>query len=174
MNCAVVFQKIFGQIKNTKTLILIFIVGIGLMLLSSGGVKEKKEVVHEDIGSTAYKEEIEKQLKTILSSVKGVGNVEVMVTFEDDGQTFFAADEKSDSQNREETKQSTDERVYVLKNDAGGGESPVILRKSRPAVSGVLVSAAGAKNVKVKSDIINAVRAVLGVKAHRIEVLERK
>ena len=91
-------KKFFGQIMNTKILVIIFIVGIGLMMLPSGGTKEKKEVVEQQISGTAYKEEIEKQLKSILSSVKGAGNVEVMVTLEDDGQTIFAADEKSDSQ----------------------------------------------------------------------------
>ena len=151
-------KKFFGQIMNTKILVIIFIVGIGLMMLPSGGTKEKKEVVEQQISGTAYKEEIEKQLKSILSSVKGAGNVEVMVTLEDDGQTIFAADEKT----------------YVLKNDAGGGESPVVLKKSRPAVSGVLVIATGAKDAETKNELLNAVRAVLGVKAHRIEVLERK
>ncbi len=167
-------KKFFGQIMNTKILVIIFIVGIGLMMLPGGGAKEKKEVVEQQINGTAYKEEIEKQLKSILSSVKGAGNVEVMVTLEDDGQTFFAADEKSDSQIKDGAKQNTGEKTFVLKNDAGGGESPVVIRKNRPAVSGVLVLASGAKNAEVKNEILNAVRAVLGVKAHRIEVLERK
>lgn len=167
-------KKFFGQIMNTKMLVIIFIVGIGLMMLPSGGAKEKKEVVEQQVSGAAYKESIEKQLKSILSSVKGVGNVEVMVTLEDDGQTFFAADEKSDSSEKDQTKQSTEEKTYVLKNDAGGGESPVVVRKNTPAVSGVLVIATGAKNAEVKNEIINAVRAVLGVKAHRVEVLERK
>ena len=167
-------KKFFGQIMNTKILVIIFIVGIGLMMLPSGGTKEKKEVVEQQISGTAYKEEIEKQLKSILSSVKGAGTVEVMVTLEDDGQTIFAADEKSDSQIEGEAKQNTDEKTYVLKNDVGGGESPVVLKKSRPAVSGVLVIATGAKDAETKNELLNAVRAVLGVKAHRIEVLERK
>ena len=167
-------KNFFGQIMNTKMLVIIFIVGIGLMMLPSGGAKEKKEVVEQQVSGAAYKESIEKQLKSILSSVKGVGNVEVMVTLEDDGQIFFAADEKSDSSEKDQTKQSTEEKTYVLKNDAGGGESPVVVRKNTPAVSGVLVIATGAKNAEVKNEIINAVRAVLGVKAHRVEVLERK
>ncbi len=117
-------------------------------------------MVEQQISGTAYKEEIEKQLKSILSSVKGAGNVEVMVTLEDDGQTIFAADEKSDSQIEGEAKQNTDEKTYVLKNDVGGGESPVVLKKSRPAVSGVLVIATGAKDAETKNELLNAVRAV--------------
>lgn len=167
-------KKFFGQIMNTKLLVIIFIVGIGLMMLPGGGTKEKKEVVTQDNAGITYRENVEKQLKTILSSVKGVGSVEVMVTLEDNGQTFYAADERTDSQEKDADIQETGEKTYVLKNDEAGGESPVVIRKNTPAVSGVLVIASGAGDAQIKSEIVNAVRAVLGVKAHRIEVLERK
>ncbi len=35
-------KKFFGQIMNTKILVIIFIVGIGLMMLPSGGTEEKR------------------------------------------------------------------------------------------------------------------------------------
>ncbi len=167
-------KKFFGQIMNTRALVIIFIVGIGLMLLPQE--KDKGENVSSakaDCG-TAYKTEMEKQLKTILSSVKGVGSTEVMITLENDGQTFFASDVKAEHQKRDDTEQNTEEKTYLLKNDAGGGESPIVVQQGKPNISGVLVIAEGAKNADIKNDIIRAVRAVLGVKAHRIEVLERK
>lgn len=167
-------KNFFGQNMNTRTLVIIFIIGIGLMMLPSGGTKEEKEVINEQLDSVEYKERIEKQLKAVLSSVKGVGKVEIMVTLEDDGQTLLAADEKSDIRDEDKNKQNTNEKTYVLKNNVGGGESPITLRKNNPIVSGVLISATGAKNAEIKNEIINAVRAVLGVKAHRVEVLERK
>lgn len=167
-------QKIFGQIMNTRALVIIFIVGIGLMLLPQEKDKgERVSSTKTDCG-TAYKTEMEKQLKTILSSVKGVGSTEVMITLENDGQTFFASDVKAEYQKRDDTEQNTEEKTYLLKNDAGGGESPIVVQQGKPNISGVLVIAEGAKQADVKNDIIRAVRAVLGVKAHRIEVLERK
>ncbi len=36
------FKKLFGQIKNTKVLVIIFIVGIALLLLPAGQSSEKK------------------------------------------------------------------------------------------------------------------------------------
>lgn len=175
MKYAETIQKFFGQIMNTKVLVIIFIVGIGLMMLPGGGTSGKEEVVEQQqIDSAAYKNEIEKQLKTILSSVQGAGKVDVMVTLEDEGTTVFAADEKSDSQDKEGAMQDTNEKTYVLKNDAGGGESPVVLQKNMPAVSGVLVVAPGANDAEVKSKLFNAVCALLGVKAHRVEVLAKQ
>jgi len=167
-------KKLFGQIMNTKVLVLIFIVGIGLMLLPGGDTKKKEETTSQDVFCATYREGIEKQLKTILSSVKGVGSVEVMVTLEHDGKTHFATDESLDEQKGEESSQGTNETTYVLKNDAGGGESPVVLQRETPKVSGVLVIASGAENADVRANITNAVRAVLGVKTHRVEVLVKK
>ncbi len=166
-------KKLFGQIMNTKMLVIIFIVGIGLMLLpwNSGDKKQNTQV--QDAGDT-YKQELETQLEAILSSVKGVGHTEVMITFENDGQTFFASDEKEESQQKEDSRENTQEKTYIIKNDAGGGESPVVVQKAKPEIAGVLVVARGASNLDVKNNVISAVRAVLGVKAHRVEVLERK
>lgn len=48
------------------------------------------------------------------------------------------------------------------------------MKRNNPCISGVLVIASGAGDTQVKTNIIHAVRAVLGVQAHRIEVLERK
>lgn len=167
-------QKFLGQIMNTRVLVIIFIVGIGLMLLPQEKDKEKQVSSTKTDCGTVYKTELEKQLKTILSSVKGVGSTEVMITLENDGQTFFASDSRSEYQKRDDTEQNTEEKTYLLKNDAGGGESPVVVQQGKPNISGVLVIAEGAKQADIKNDIIRAVRAVLGVKAHRIEVLERK
>ncbi len=168
------FKKYIGQIMNTRVLVIIFIVGIGLMLLPQEKDKERQVSGTKTDCGTVYKTEMEKQLKTILSQVKGVGSTEVMITLENDGQTFFASDVKAEHQNRDGTEQNTEEKTYLLKNDAGGGESPVVIQQGKPNISGVLVIAEGAKNADIKNDIIRAVRAVLGVKAHRIEVLERK
>ena len=165
-----------GQIMHTKTLVIIFIVGILLLILptETDGREEKKK---EDIPSQVYKSELESELSHMLSDVKDVGKVEVMITFSDNGKTFYVADEQSEGKTEtadKTEKQTSDDTKYVLKNDAGGGQSPLISRESTPEVSGVLVIASGAKNPEIKSDIISAVRAVLGVKAHRVEVLEKK
>lgn len=168
-------EKLFGQIMNTKVLAVIFIVGIGLVALPMGSSSKDKEVIGEERFFDTYREDTEEALENMLSKVKGVGNAEVMITFASGGQTFFAADEQSDNQSEKDEEQKTaTQTTYVLKNDAGGGESPLVMKQNTPEVAGVLVVATGAKDPAVKSEIVNAVRAVLGVKAHRVEVLEKK
>ena len=42
------FKKLFGQIKNTKALIIIFIVGIVLLMLPTGNSEKTKEIAETD------------------------------------------------------------------------------------------------------------------------------
>lgn len=157
-----------GQNMNTRVLALIFIVGIVLLLFPTQK-KEEKENDKTDTFSV-YQAETEKRLSQILSKVKNVGTAEVMITFYNEGQTFFA-------ENTEEQKNGEKQDFsasHVLKNDGSGKSSPLVEKKNAPEVSGVLVVATGANDPAVKENIINAVRAVLGVKTHRIEVLAKK
>ncbi len=166
-----------GQIMHTRTLVIIFIVGIALLILPTEKGEKDSGDAKGNQTHFAYKSDLESELENMLSGVKGVGKTHVMITFSDSGKTFYVADEQTEgkTETSEKTeKQTSDDTKYVLKNDAGGGQSPLISRESMPEVSGVLVIAPGAKDPKIKSEIIGAVRAVLGVKAHRVEVLEKK
>lgn len=159
------FVKFFGQIMNTKTLAVIFIVGIGLLLLPSGNNKEPKEI--KAIADTT-KKDIESELASILSKVKGAGKVDVMITLADKGATFYAQDERTD--NTDNSKATEKNHVFSKSSNT---EEPLIIKKTEPQISGVLICAEGAGNPQVKSNIISATTALLGIKSHRIEVLER-
>lgn len=171
-------QNFFGQIMNTKGLIIILLVGIGLLLVSgsfSRSSRETEEVKGDKAVSSAaeYEKQLEKRLTDILSTIQGAGDVSVMITLDDEGQNIYATDEKSETDTgQEDTSRSQDSGV-VLKNDSGGGQSPVLVRTQRPAVSGVLVTAEGAENAEVKNNLVSAVRAVLDVRVHRVEVLAK-
>ena len=165
INIKELFSKYFGQIMNTKTLIVIFIVGIGLLLLPVGSKDEPKDI---ETVQTVSKEDIEKEIEAILSKIKGAGRVDVMITLADDGTTYYAQNERA--QNTDDEK--TVEKNYVL-SKSSNTEGPLVIKKTTPVISGILVCAEGAGNPQVKSDIISAASALLGIKSHRIEVLER-
>ncbi len=167
-------QKFLGQIKNTKLLAIIFIVGITLVLLPTGDKDKEKKVVFEETCTDTYKENTEKQLKKVLSGVKDAGKVEVMLVMDDDGDVLYAQDERSENSFNDEQNTKNYEKTYVLKNDAGGGESAIVVKRNMPKISGVLITSSGAGMKSVKNELVNAVKAVLGVRAHRIYVLEKK
>jgi len=167
-------KKIFGHIKNTKVLALIFIVGIGLMLLPVGKSEKNQTTQEEPQIHKTYKESLEADLEKILSQIKGAGKVSVMVTLTDDGDTYFAADEKTANTKAENEETKSREVSHVFKNKTSEGELPLITKQTYPQISGVLICASGADNPQVKNNIVTAARALLGIKSHRIEVLERK
>ncbi len=158
-------QTFFGQIMNTKILIVIFIVGVGLMLIPAAG---QKDVSQEMTLKEDYRCRIEQDLSEIISQIKGAGKVEVMVTLSDKGDTVYASDEHTQ---RDETSKSIEKNHVFSKSS--NEETPLIIRQTEPEISGVLICADGAANPQVKSNIISAVSALLGIKTHRIEVLER-
>lgn len=167
-------KKFFGHIKNTKVLAVIFIVGIGLMLLPGGKSDKKQTSAEEPQVHTTYKENIEQDLEKILSEIKGAGKVSVMVTLSDDGDTYFASDEKTANTKSDSEETKSREVSHVFKNKTSEGEFPLITKQTYPQISGVLICAEGAQNPQVKNNIVTAARALLGIKSHRIEVLERK
>lgn len=163
-------KKIVGQFMHTKSALIILIIGV-ILLLFPVGTKTEKEIPQEETHET-YRVETERNLKRILSKVKGVGGVEVFVTFENYGEAVYAKNGAGEENGEKGAKEFSDN--YVLKNDAGGGESPLVVKKETPRIAGVLVVAQGANDPVLKMQIISAVRAVTGVKAHRVEVLEKK
>ena len=167
------FKKLFGQIKNTKTLAIIFIVGVVLLMLPTGS-KEDKQIKKDEDAFLEYQENLEEDLEEIVSKIKGVGSVDVMVTLEDSGNTYFAKDESESSTKTDDETAKSKDLTHVLKGEGSSEEAPLVTKKTYPLVSGVLICANGADNPQIKNNIIKAAQALLGVKSHRIEVLERK
>ncbi len=176
------YEKFLKKITNTKGLVIILLIGVGLMLipgLFTGKQKTKTEASPQATAFDypAYEKELEKRLAEILNTIQGVHQVSVMITLEDSGQVYYARNETVDEKNTEDgslSEQSMQaDGSLALKNDVGGGQSPVLLKTGLPRVSGVLVTAKGVENPNVQAAVIGAVRAVLNVSAHRVQVLSK-
>lgn len=151
----------FGKILNKKTIYILGIIGIILLLLPNftGNPQpiENNEATEED-----YCVVIEAKLEKILSEISGVGKVKVMITAKNHGEISLAKD--SDIKG---------DKTIVL-SMKGGGEDIKVIKESYPEIQGVIVVAEGGRNAKVKSDITEAVSALLGVETHKIKIFERK
>lgn len=136
----------------------------------------------DDISQTqAYKEDLEKRLRTILSRVKGAGTVYVEVNLSGGVVNKYAVN--SDVQERKTDEYDTNgvkrssletqrkEDALMVSSSSSKAESPVIIGEEIPEVAGVLVVATGAFDSKVKMELANAVEALLGVASHRVVVL---
>lgn len=174
------FKPYLEKITNTKWLVIILLIGIGLLLLPGLFTKSTDPIPETPITVSfsdrkSYEEELEKRLANMLSTVRGISHVSVMITVEDTGEMVYAQSEAFDEKNTSDgslsEKEQQAEATPTLKNDGGGSQSPILLKTGMPKISGVLITAKGADDPALKANLISAVRAVLNVAPHRVQVL---
>ncbi len=147
-----------------------------IIFVSTGGIScpfyAGKENAEKDLtggASSADGGDLEKKLEEILSSISGVGKVSVMITFEKgdaivpavESQTSFSEDGSSESRSSVTVSQS-------------GNQSPIALAGPYPSIRGVIVVAEGASDIRVRSELMNAVMTVLETEASRISIFKMR
>jgi len=140
--------------------------------------KDEGEGIAQGTDNLTYEEQLEEKLASILSKVKGAGEVEVMITLESSSELVLQVDErKTEDILREEdgeggvkdSTQSEYTRETVL---IGTADGPYVIKEINPQVSGVLILARGAGSAAVKNEICEAVEALFNLPIHKIKVLE--
>ena len=121
---------------------------------------------------------LEEKLEYILSNINGVGNVDVLITYNETEEiipVYNKSDKKSvtsetDSKGGLRTIEQTDTSAEVIyQNDE------IIVQKTiSPKIEGAIITATGANNMNVKANIIQAVEAATGLATHKIQVFEKK
>lgn len=135
-----------------------------------------------DVSMADYEDYYVEQLKKILEEVVGVGEVSVMVNLDSTEEVIVEKDTNERSQTTKETDReqatreirdaSTERRVVLTQGSQG--EQPIVVKRVKPKVRGVVVVANGAENMRVKSWIREAVQKALDVEPHKISVLPKR
>ncbi|MEF2964459.1 stage III sporulation protein AG [Paenibacillus sp. M1] len=191
------------RIQTFRLLLIIGLVGLAIMLFNSfvnvkkvepeGAVREPP--VMQEMTSSSYDEgggedgqfarieaSLENKTKEILEKIVGVGAVDVLVTIDSTEEVIVQRNMKDTQEITEETDADGGRRNVtqysrdgeIVTYDASGNEQPIITKKIKPKVRGVLVVARGAENKTVKGLIVDAVEKGLNVPAYRISVVPRK
>jgi len=123
---------------------------------------------------------LEEELEEFLSLVAGAGRVRVMISAMGDRETVFAVDASSsrshiieeDAQGgTRDQRQYTNQEQTVIITDRSGVDHPLILREISPRAEGIVIIAEGGDDPLVRDALTRAAMAVLGIEAHRIQVL---
>lgn len=125
---------------------------------------------------------VEFRLKNILKNIKGVGEVEVMVTFEMGTEIIPASNTTKSEDTTEERDSGGGTRIISSENvtetvviaNETNGHKPLVLKEIKPMVNGVIVVAEGAENVEVKAKLYDAVKTVLQIPGHKVQVYPKK
>jgi stage III sporulation protein AG len=193
------FDKIIGFTKDKKgkrkieNLVIFLILGVIIIIVASSffsGDNNKDRNINTQAGvallSTRETNEIlklEERLEQILQEIEGVGYVKVMLTGVSDGEAVYAynrieqgnrQEQLRDTEIQSKTYETRTESELVFMDGSSGERIPVEIKRINPEITGAVIVADGGGNSTVRSNIINAVEALLDIPKHRIQVLKRK
>ncbi len=176
-------SNLLEKIKtNPKRLVIAGLTGILLIALSGfmGSRDDKTADISATtvLSSTAYKEQLENQVKEAISHVTG-GKVSVVITLDSDIEYIYASEGKSQSSeqsNSGENDQKLEkgngyENSYVIVKDADGNETPLVVTAVMPNVKGAVVNCEGADDAEIKSAVTQIVMTALCVSEEKVCVL---
>lgn len=159
-------EKLISYVKKYKYVALVALVGVVLMLLPSGG-KEQQDTTEPVNVSEAYSlAETEQRLERLLGRIRGVGQVEVMLTLKS-GSSLQLAENRSTSLRDTEDRQ---ERDVVTLNRGSGYEDVVVTEQTYPVYQGAVVVCQGADSSAVRLAITETVQVLTGLPSDRIQV----
>lgn len=183
-------KKSFLSISIDKWIMLalagvLLIVGTTVFPDNNKNKRKNENVVNVENkdNDNGYASVMEKQLKDILESVKGVGKVNVMITVEDNGkqivlreQPYTKSSEVKQAKEGEEVISSdiSQEDRVVLGAGENGDNSPYVISFKKPVIKGVAVVAQGGGNPVVVEKITNVIKSLFEVSVHKISVIEMK
>ena len=129
---------------------------------------------------TTSKTELESNLEEILSTIKNVGKVKVLINYSESSSLIPLYNESTTTSSTEEGDTSggtrnvteTETKKDVVFSEKSGNKDPVTQKTIMPTIQGAIVTAEGAGNATVKTNIINAVGAVTGLSIDKIQVFE--
>ncbi len=163
-------------LKGKKFTYLIAALAAGIILVVLSGTFSQKEKNHiskvEEKAPAADAEYTERKLEEILSTVKGISDVTVFVTYENNGKKNTAVFTES-SHNEDEIKKESTRKDSVVMYKDDGSEQPFVEEEILPEIRGIIISAKGASDDRIKLIIADAVSSAMDVPIYRVKVLSK-
>ena len=179
------------RIENLVFLIVILIITLFIinMILKKDNSKiedadDEKESVTKVLANTrqSSKAELEENLEEILSTIKNVGRVKVFINYSESSNMIPLYDEttttssviEGDSSGGTRNTEQTETQKDIVFSEKSGNKEAIIQKTIMPKVQGAIITAEGASDANIKTNIINAVQAATGITIDKIQVFEMK
>lgn len=184
------------NIENLVVFLILLIITIFAINTIWGGEKKETQI---NENSTSYKQlaetldnninsnnnqfieyNLEQSLEDILSKMAGVGKVKVLITYSETSQVVAMYNEAYTLSNTEETDTNggirkinqSDTNKEIIFEEKDGEKVPITQKVVMPKIEGAIITAEGAKDVNIKTNIIEAVSAATGLASYRVQVFE--
>ncbi len=146
--------------KKKHISLLYIIVSICILLLAFGRCAPKEKTEGKALPA-ASEPPLAETLEEILGGIRGVGEVQVALT-------YHSGPETVPMKNRDGDKET------VVTTGSGSGAKVFTEKELLPKVQGVVVVCTGGKDAAVKAAVLSCVMALTGVEAHSIAVFPAK
>lgn len=174
-------KKFINNLFIILLLSVIFLIGVNFFIgINKEKPVETKREVNEVYNQSDYSVYLEQKLKNILEKLKGVGEVNVMITLEDTVEKLPATNTQvtkevtkeidAEGGTREVNREDTNIQMVSSTND----NALVVLKEVNPTVRGVIVVADGADDPIVLERVYEAVKTVLGISGNKVQVYSSK
>ena len=175
------FTDIFTSDRYRKIVIYLGIGGILLIFMSNFFKKDDSKSINmkvdEKISAERYINNLQQNLESIVSSIKGAGKCKVLVTLENGSETIYATEEKKNKEASEDKsggettrkKESDDcEKKYITIKDSEGAERALAVTEIQPKIKGVIIVCPGGDDPQVQQRVVNAVTTALDITSKRV------
>ncbi|MCF0124876.1 MAG: hypothetical protein HUJ68_03830 [Clostridia bacterium] len=124
--------------------------------------------------------DLEEKLEKILSNIEGVGEVKVCINYSESNEIIAMYNESQEVSNTEEVDTSggnrkietSDLQKDVIFQEINGEKIPITQKVVQAKIEGAIITAKGAGDINIKTNIIQAVEAVTGLAVHKIQVFQ--
>lgn len=173
------------KLKNVKHIeVIVCIIFISLLLIiyfinfspQKNSTQTNVEVSSGQVlmtSSSEYAILLENKLTNALSVLKGVKNVQVVVSVSSGGEVVIANNVEEKTVENEDGKNVTVIKTPIIVTE-NGVSKPIILMEILPQINGVLVVASGAEDINVKLNIYKAIEAIISIPSENIQVFAGK
>lgn len=128
--------------------------------------------------TTIVENDLESRLEDILSNISGVGKVKVLITYNETEELIpiYNKTDKKSTTNEVDSSGGTRvvEQIDTSEEVVYQNEEIITQKTISPKIEGAIITAQGANNSLIKTNIIQAVEAATGLATHKIQVFEKQ
>lgn len=169
MNLKSTVEAISKKIKKDKKTVVITLIGFLLMFIILMSefipVKADSEKSETKTEYSDYCLTMEEKIKSIVESIDGAGQTQVMITIAETTEYIYAKNIDSDSSEKNNNSNSEYIIINIDDNDTG-----LLVKTIEPKIRGVAIVCEGGDNPTVQQQIYSAVSVVLNINTSKISI----
>ena len=164
------FSALTAKLRGNKAFALALIgvcAGVALLLLPSQSGGEEAQAEVSAFSARDYCAELEQKAELLIKELPEVKDCRVVITLAEGYRYVYATDQHLKEDGGDGRAKQSDKTVVLAGSD--GGETPLIVSETMPAVAGVAVVIRGA-GYETKYRVIELMCALFDIKSNRISV----